>query len=205
MSKQIEKASREARILEVAQRHFEQYGYKKTTVDGIVQAVGIAKGTFFLHFKSKEDLLIAVFQHLRHEVLAKFETCLAEAGDSPASQLETLLRFALEQLRAYPIFLRLQQIDPEFRLFRRILELPDTQNELDQALTQVRQILQAGIQCGQFRTDLDLEHLPYVLGSLKFLMFHPELITANGRITSQAFIDTLIPLVMRGLRACAQP
>ncbi len=201
MTKQREKASREKQILAVSRRHFEQFGYKKTTIDGIVQEVGIAKGTFFLHFQSKEALLIGVFQQLRQEVLTRFETCMSASSPSPSQQLETLLRFALEQLRAYPLFLRLHQIDPEFRLFRQILDLPDTQQELDQALNQLRAILQAGIDCGEFRQDLDLNHLPYILGSLKFLMFYPELITANGQISTQSYIDTLIALIMKGLQA----
>lgn len=196
---------REARLLEIARRHFEQYGYKKTTVDGIVREAGIAKGTFFLHFKTKEALLIAVFQQLRQDVLGRFETCLASAGESPVRQLEALLRFAFEQLQAYPLLRRLQQIDAEHRLFRQILDLPDTRREVEQALGQIRGILAAGIACGEFRADCDLERLPIVLASLKFLMFHPELITADGRISTAEFVETLLPLLLRGLRADGSP
>ncbi|PKL74478.1 MAG: hypothetical protein CVV27_20290, partial [Candidatus Melainabacteria bacterium HGW-Melainabacteria-1] len=195
-----ERESREARIREVGQRHFELYGYKKTTIDGIVREVGIAKGTFFLHFKDKESLLIAVYQQLSQQIMTRFMQLQGEAGGSPARQLESLIRFALEQFRAYPFFLRLQQLDPEFQLFRRILDLPDSSQELDQGLAYLRGILRAGIEQGEFRPDLDIEHLPFVLGSLKFLLFYPELITANGRISTGDFSEALLQLAMNGIK-----
>jgi AcrR family transcriptional regulator len=49
-----------SRILDVATRLFLQYGYKHTTVDQIVADVGIAKGSFYLHYPSKEAVFAAV-------------------------------------------------------------------------------------------------------------------------------------------------
>jgi AcrR family transcriptional regulator len=44
-------------LLDTAQRLFFQKGYEKTSVNHIIDAVGVAKGTFYHYFKSKEDLL----------------------------------------------------------------------------------------------------------------------------------------------------
>jgi AcrR family transcriptional regulator len=44
------------RIIENALEQFAQYGYKKTSLDDIVQNVGISKGTIYNYFKNKEDL-----------------------------------------------------------------------------------------------------------------------------------------------------
>lgn len=46
------------RIREVANRLFLQSGFEATTVDAIVAAAGVSKGTFYLHFGRKEDLLL---------------------------------------------------------------------------------------------------------------------------------------------------
>src|SRR4051812_32457589 len=47
-----------ARIREAANDLFLRKGVDKTTVDEIVAKAGIAKGTFYLHFQRKEDLLL---------------------------------------------------------------------------------------------------------------------------------------------------
>jgi len=47
-----------ARIREVANALFLKQGYEATTVDAIVAAAGVAKGTFYVYFARKEDLLL---------------------------------------------------------------------------------------------------------------------------------------------------
>jgi AcrR family transcriptional regulator len=46
------------RIREVANQLFLARGFEATTVDAIVNAAGVSKGTFYLHFDRKEDLLL---------------------------------------------------------------------------------------------------------------------------------------------------
>jgi len=47
-----------ARIREAANKLFLEQGFEHTTVDAIVASAGISKGTFYLHFERKEDLLL---------------------------------------------------------------------------------------------------------------------------------------------------
>jgi len=46
------------KIRDAANRLFLTGGFRGTTVDAIVEAAGVSKGTFYLHFERKEDLLI---------------------------------------------------------------------------------------------------------------------------------------------------
>src|SRR5262245_13707887 len=55
-------AERRERILESAMRHFAEHGYRGGRVEDIAQEVGVAKGTVFLDFHSKEELFLAAFQ-----------------------------------------------------------------------------------------------------------------------------------------------
>src|SRR5258707_13413797 len=48
------------RILDAAQRLFVRYGVKRTSVDDIVREAGIAKGTLYLYYDSKNALFAAV-------------------------------------------------------------------------------------------------------------------------------------------------
>jgi AcrR family transcriptional regulator len=62
---------REVRIVELAERLFIKNGYDNTTVDQIVGEMRLAKGTYYYHFDSKEDLLIAVSEKLIFDTSAR--------------------------------------------------------------------------------------------------------------------------------------
>ena len=51
---------RKNEIIDTASHIFAQKGYDKTSVNDILNAIGIAKGTFYHYFKSKEEVLDAV-------------------------------------------------------------------------------------------------------------------------------------------------
>ena len=48
------------KILEVSLKLFSEKGYEKTTMQDIVNALGMSKGAIYHHFKSKEELVDAV-------------------------------------------------------------------------------------------------------------------------------------------------
>jgi TetR/AcrR family transcriptional regulator len=58
-----EAEERRQRIVEAATRHFAEHGYRGARVEDIAQEVGVAKGTVFLDFGSKEGLFLAAYQH----------------------------------------------------------------------------------------------------------------------------------------------
>lgn len=55
---------RRAEILSIAKDLFRTKGYSKASVDEIVRQAGIAKGTFYYYFKSKEEILDTLTQQL---------------------------------------------------------------------------------------------------------------------------------------------
>jgi AcrR family transcriptional regulator len=57
-AKETRKLNTRARIRAAANELFLDRGVERTTVDAIVARAGVSKGTFYLHFKRKEDLLL---------------------------------------------------------------------------------------------------------------------------------------------------
>jgi AcrR family transcriptional regulator len=57
VSKRQERATR---ILDAASELIQRWGYKKTAVDDIAKLAGVAKGTIYLHWKTREDLFAAL-------------------------------------------------------------------------------------------------------------------------------------------------
>ncbi len=78
LSKQQE---REQRILDSAAELILRWGYDKTTVDDISQKAGVAKGTIYLHWKTREDLFEALLWRKSMDLSHDFRRRVAEDPD----------------------------------------------------------------------------------------------------------------------------
>jgi AcrR family transcriptional regulator len=77
-------------ILDAADRLLARYGYKKMTMDDLAQEVGIGKGTIYLHFPSKEEVVLShvdrIVERLKGELLK-----IAGSVGAPAARLRLML------------------------------------------------------------------------------------------------------------------
>src|SRR5215831_14017788 len=64
------------RILETADRLFYQQGIRAVGIDRIIAEAGVAKMTFYTHFPSKDDLILAVLKRREESVLAFFRAAM---------------------------------------------------------------------------------------------------------------------------------
>lgn len=82
---------RRLEILQTAEHLFTTQGYNKTTIEHILQAVGIAKGTLYYYYQSKADILEAiVFMYVNKGVEAA-EQILADQELDAHKKLELIL------------------------------------------------------------------------------------------------------------------
>jgi TetR/AcrR family transcriptional regulator, regulator of autoinduction and epiphytic fitness len=77
-------------ILAAALTLFGHYGYRRTSIDDIAQEAGIAKGTVYLYFRSKEEIFRALSQQLLDQVLSAAEEAV-HADNALASRLRGLM------------------------------------------------------------------------------------------------------------------
>lgn len=68
-----EPAERRQELMDIALELFCVQGYTKTMVQDICRRAGIAKGTFFYHFPSKEDVLRAIFERWARNFLSEYK------------------------------------------------------------------------------------------------------------------------------------
>lgn len=71
-----QRAFTRARFIESAVLEFAEKGYARTTVDDIVSRAGATRATFYLHFRTKADILV----ELNERVLAVFDGMFGELG-----------------------------------------------------------------------------------------------------------------------------
>ena len=91
-------------ILTTAAELFRARGYRATTLDDLARRLGMSKATVYGHFRSKEDLLAAIF----HRTMTLAEAGLAAiraSGLPPAEQLREVIRHHVRLVVAERAFL----------------------------------------------------------------------------------------------------
>jgi TetR/AcrR family transcriptional repressor of nem operon len=91
--------TREA-ILEAATRLMQIKGYNATALDDVLRESGVGKGSFYYHFKSKEELGYAILDHLVAGFVARtVEPCFADPAGRPLDQVRCFLDRVLQAQR----------------------------------------------------------------------------------------------------------
>lgn len=95
-----EAQERKNEILDVAGRLFAQKGYDSTSTNDILEEIGIARGTLYYHFKSKEDILDAMIDRMMGQMLMQAKA-VAGQNEVPVQRRLTMIIQAL-QIRGGP-------------------------------------------------------------------------------------------------------
>ncbi len=86
--------AREEAILDAVNRLLSEKGYDLMTMDDVAEAVGVAKGSLYKHFSSKEKLAAAVMTRLLYQTVEVLDRMPAEWHS--AQRLEEILRWSLQ-------------------------------------------------------------------------------------------------------------
>ncbi len=97
------RASTRARIVETAERLMRERGVEAVTIQDITEAADVGHGTFYLHFKTKADVLGPVIEHLSEEVHAQVDRAARGATD-PALRMSLGLRILLQAIADDPLW-----------------------------------------------------------------------------------------------------
>lgn len=89
-----EAEERKNEILDVAERLFGTKGFDGTSTTDILNEIGIARGTLYYHFKSKEDILDAMIERMTGSLVAKASD-ISGKKDVPVLQRLTQMMLAL--------------------------------------------------------------------------------------------------------------
>ncbi|HEX2530139.1 MAG TPA: TetR/AcrR family transcriptional regulator [Burkholderiaceae bacterium] len=98
-SAKVEDDSRRNELIAKSAKLFREKGYDKTTVRDIAAAVGIQAGSWFYHFKTKQDILLAVMEQGMARSLESIEAIVAQSLP-PRETFRQLVRTHLQTLLA---------------------------------------------------------------------------------------------------------
>lgn len=102
MSRQkIKKEATKKDILNSALELFSTIGYEKTTIDEIVKKADVAKGTFYYHFKAKEDIVFEIMENSFLELKSEINNKI-KLDESPITLLKELMQYFTEWTKNNP-------------------------------------------------------------------------------------------------------
>ncbi len=107
------KGRKRLRIIEEATRQFVTHGYRKAAMGDVAKATGIAKGTIYLYFETKADLLIATIAYEKYRTMTLLEGVFA-SGISGRERLRRWVQAALEMVLESPLLGRIATEMHEF-------------------------------------------------------------------------------------------
>lgn len=87
-----EAEERKNEILDVAGRLFNENGYDATSTNDILKEIGIARGTLYYHFKSKEEILDALIDRMTGQMIKKAKSIVSQ------KDIHVLQRFTMMML-----------------------------------------------------------------------------------------------------------
>ena len=136
-------------LLDAAVRVFARKGFHASRVGDIAEEAGVAHGLLYHYFKSKDQVLEAVF-HENWSVLVARIASVEETDEPAADQLRHIVAIVLRTWLHLPDVVRVV-----VREFGRSPVLAARVEELEQPIVAIERVIARGTENGEFRPDLD--------------------------------------------------
>jgi AcrR family transcriptional regulator len=183
-------------LLDAAVRVFARKGFHASRVGDIAEEAGVAHGLLYHYFKSKDQVLEAVFHENWSVLLARIAS-VEETDEPAADQLRHIATIVLRTWLHLP-----DVVTVVIREFGRSPELAERLGELTQPIDAIQRVIERGVARGEFRQDVDPRFAAAVVyGSID------ELLTAwvLGRLPAEeedvaAAERTLLEVSLLGLQ-----
>ncbi|WP_067180570.1 TetR/AcrR family transcriptional regulator [Microtetraspora niveoalba] len=150
-----------ARILKAAKILYAERGVAGTTADDLAQAAGVSRATFFNYFRSKDDVLAALWAD-EMDLLAAFIDQHLALPLPTRERIRRVFEAVVRSTERHPGYLEVVTAELEPDLARPEVSAP--RNAMFHA--QLRRLVDAGLDQGDVRTDHDPELLTEMIGAV---------------------------------------
>lgn len=196
------KEARPQELLDAALMLFVQKGFAATRAEEVAAQAGVSKGTLYLYYPSKEELLKAVIAHYLSARIAEGAAQAAEYSGPTTALLRGILVDWWTQLYDSPASGVFKLVITEVRNFPEIAEYYHRE-VVQRAHDLLGGILQRGVAQGEFR-DVDIDHAVHSLVlPLVMVCLHQHSLGActpvDWHLDGRAFIAQHVALVLEGL------
>ena len=146
-------------IIDAAVRVFARTGYYNSRVSDIAREAGIASGTIYLYFKTKDEILVTLFREKMAEWVAHVRKEIAGVSD-PVAKIRRLVALHFAVLEANPALAEVVQVELRqgHKFFRGA-----SAHEVSAYFDLIGSVLDEGVAAGLLRNDLPVKVATKVL------------------------------------------
>jgi AcrR family transcriptional regulator len=197
MAKAKKPQERKAEIIEAATECFSDKGYHSTGVSDIIARAGIARGTFYLYFQSKNEIFQSILDEFTLLLAKQVKTIELCGNKSPAAQMRENVARIVDVVTSRPALSKI--------IFNEAVGLDEaTQDRLRLFYKRLLDIIQSSIRRGvSFGIVRDVDERVascVILGSIREVVVQ-NTVFGNTRIGRKAMIDGLLDVIVGGLGA----
>jgi len=195
--KEIVTEFRTREIMAAARRLVQKLGAEAVTMEEIAAAAGVAKGTVYLYFKGKEDLVQALITQVGEHMLADIEA-IAQGGGAPLEKVQKvaslLLDYLMRERALFPAYARdlLRGGRGAAQTYWRHLQ--DMEERFVKLMTRV---FADGIESGQF-ISANPRLLTFLLRGMVRAVGYYQMAEGQSRVVKEA-LPVLLTLLSSGL------
>lgn len=187
-------------IMRAATHVFAQRGFFNAQVADVARAAGVAAGTVYLYFRSKDDLLVSLFERTMKDAIAEGRAALVGTTD-PRDRLRRIARLHLERLGRDRDLAVVFQV--ELRQSTKFMERFSS-SYLREYLGIIREAVEAGQAAGLFRRDVNPTAAAKILfGALDEMATNWMLSRRRYPLENDA--DTVLDLFLHGVGSRPTP
>lgn len=180
-------------LIRVATKLFGEQGYAVVSIDQIVAAAKVSKGTFYYYFKTKEDILYEIHVRALTSML-EWANRIAEDKETPViERFRNFMRFYVNELTARQAEGRILVENRRYLQGERWEEVRQQRKAFEMALGR---LIEEGIQEGTFRSSLQVRLATFqIVGAVLRIpeWYHPE-----GPLTPDQIADAFADNFMNG-------
>lgn len=180
-------------LLNKGKELFTQYGLAKTSIDDLVQACGIAKGSFYKFFSSKEELFYIILQN-QEEIIGRLIGGHLRENLPPKELISSFLHMAFKLADENPLLQQWFEEGESERILRKVPKhlLKDfAQDHTKKGIAFVQALIQRGVLRKQ-----DPEVINGVLHAIMLLRLHKEELNKD---LFPKVMDVIIDYIAEGL------
>ena len=188
---------RKDQIMNAAEEVFTQKGFNEARMDDIAEETGLSKGTLYLYFKSKDDIIIAILDRIfqyEFRIFANFDLTSVTATEAIWNFTETTSKDVKMMMRLLPITFEFMGL-----AFRNKFVQKAFKNYFNRYMDILVPIIQKGIDSGEFRSG-DAHEIALAMGAVlegTILLW----VYDKSLVNPEQHIRTGIQLLLEGLQA----
>lgn len=182
------------KITEVSIALFEKKGFSQTSIQDIVDALQVTKGTFYYYFSSKEQLLMDIHLEYITDLLERQQQIIENESLSNKEKLRKIIALLIHDIK---------DKGSSGRVFFR--EIRHLENENIDIIKQkrslfrlnIQNVVQEGVDKGEFRPDLRVDVVTFgILGltNYSYKWFKPD-----GDVTPDELVDIYMEIILHGM------